>query len=712
MTEEEWAEMQEIDVRTVTVDIEVDDRGDGFPRDGEERILSIVAHDSYSDETVGFVDLDGRRIEDTFPDGAPDNVDELHCQDSERKMLIDFRSWFGEVDPDLISGWNVADFDMSYLLQRMQKLRGVAPEALAPLGWAGVTSRGEPRIKGRTIYDSLTVYKRNSFTELRSYSLDDVAREELGAEKIQFTGSYFDLYENDTEKFIEYNARDTNLTARINDEADVIQFRDLLRREVGVDFEDSYENKDFVEMMCRRKLNERGLVGPTAPDYGDEPDSDYEGAFVFDAYEGVAENVVGIDLASLYPYTMAMLNASPETKLDGAPDEFTQETPACVAANDQTFRLDEAGLFKSLVDDAISLKSDYKESRRNADDAAEYEKWDKKYKVAKTITNSIYGVSGWERFFLYDEAVAEAVTLTGQAVIKRTAKYVESQGYEVLYGDTDSTYIKFPDGWDRAEVLAEATTICENLNEDIYPTFAEEFGIPSEDNLWDIEVEAYMERYFQAGKKKRYAYLATWKDGHDIEPEVSIAGFETQRSDVAELTSETQSAVLDAILHGREDEVGELVYGAAQELGGENVDWEYIGIPGGLGKGLTDVPAEGEQDNYYTVSCNGDNCYPQDAHPRAAWNANRVLDVDIGNGDKPMRVYLEPTAFEEVGRTIDVIAYESAQDIEPFSDELRLDVPRMTETLIKSPLHRICRAVGVDVDAAVRGQEQTGLGAF
>lgn len=691
-------------VPTVFLDIEVDDRGEGFPEIGEERILSIVGYDTASGETKGFIDLNGRDIHDAFPDGAPESVDELDVRPSEEQMLIAFRSWFSGKDPDLVSGWNSDNFDIPFIIERMENLNKTNPNGLSPCGWSSTDNRGNPRIKGRTCYDLFTAYKKNSFTELRSYSLDDVAEEELGSEKLQFEGGYYDLYKNDPEKFINYNTRDVTLCEEINEEAGVIEFRDVLRREVGVGFGDSFDNKDFVDMMCRRKLDERGVAGPTRPEYGEAPESDYEGAFVFDAYEGVAENVVGIDLASLYPYTMAMLNASPETK---SPDGAVE------AASGQQFNVGIDGIFKELVDEAISLKSEYKQLRDNAETDEEYEKMATKYASAKTITNSLYGVTGWERFFLYDEAVAEAVTLTGQHVIKKTAEYVEDSGYNVIYGDTDSVYIKFPDGWEQEECLNKAFDLCDELNEYVYPRLAEDMGLQPEDSMWEIEAEAYMATYFQAGKKKRYAYLATWKDGREIEnPEPSISGFSSKRSDSSQLTVETEEKIFDAILSGETDTVSTIVFEAAREISQEGADLEKIGIPGGMNKKVTDSPRKGKQENYYAVSSNGEQSYPQDAHPRGVWNTNQITDTMIDSGAKPRRIYIRDKYFEEVQRQIDVLAFEEPGDVSDIRGAFQVDVQRMTDTLLVSPLREILSAIDIDINAAVRGQEQKGLSAF
>jgi DNA polymerase I len=261
--------------------------------------------------------------------------------------------------------------------------------------------------------------------------------------------------------------------------------------------------------------------------------------------------------------------------------------------------------------------------------------------------------------------------------------------------------------------LDEARSLSADLNNEVYPAFAEEFGIPAEDNLWEIEVEAYMRRYFQAGRKKRYAYLATWKDGHALdEPQYSISGFSSKRSDSSELTEETEEDVLRAILDGEEDAVGTIVFEAAKEIQPQSPDWERIGIPGGMGNKITDDQPEAERDGYYSVRCEGDNCYPQDAQPRGAYNSNRVLGTDFGQGDKPMRVYINDTYFDELDRTDNVLCFETAEQMLPVEDRVTVDVDRMTNTLLVKPLGRILSAIDTDIHAAIQGQTQVGLGAF
>ncbi|UBF22626.1 DNA polymerase elongation subunit family B [Halorubrum tailed virus 25] len=681
------------ETRIVNFDIEVDDRG-GFPEPGEKRITSIVAHDNYTDEYIGFIDGDGRPIEEMFPNGKPEEVDALHVEPDERRMLITFGCWLAERDPDLLTAWNV-DFDAPYVIERMKRV-GASPDRLSPLDEAYTNYFDEAKIKGRSVYDLLTAYKKNSWGELRSYSLDYVAGEELGASKIHHDEGYFQMFEEDPELLVNYNARDVRLAHGINEEAGVIEFRDNLRKQIGVDFEDTVNNYQFIEMMARRKLRERGEVGPTA----DPTDAEkYEGGFVMDAYTGVARNVMGIDVESLYPWTMYMLNASPDTKIDEARAK-AENIPYSKAPNGVCFRLDRDGLFKSLVEDALDLKEGFRDLKNAAEPGSVEEAlYAVKYQVSKTITNSIYGVIGWDRFFLYDRETAEAVTLAGQAVVKGSADFVDSEtDAEVIYGDTDSNYISFPTEWEQERCVLAALEICDRLEAEVYPPLAESMNIPAEDCEWRIDPEMFAPRFLQWGKKKKYAYSATWKEGMEPdavmdEPDVSIKGSAAKRSDASRLTRDTEKAVIKAVLSGNEGDVDNLIYEAAKKIDPANPDWNAIGIPGGIGQ---------ELDEYDTET----------AHVRAAKNGNELLGTEFGEGSKPMRCYLRPTYFDGLGDQIDVIGYEDADDLRPIRDRLTVDAGKMTDTLLVNPMGEMLEAVGVDVDAAVSGQHQTGLGAF
>jgi len=530
---------------------------------------------------------------------------------------------------------------------------------------------------------------------------------------------FYDLYDSNLRKFLNYNAKDVRLTVEIDAATSALAFKTKLRHIIGLDYEQTQNNNQFVEMMIRRKLYAEGLVGPTA----NPPDEkvDFEGAYVFDAFYGVLANVLGIDLASLYPMTLWMLNASYETKVDpnytyerdgtlyADLDGEKEDVPVSRAPNDVFFRLDVDSIMREVTDDALDLKADYKEKRKAAKYGSdEWENYAETYAVSKTIVNSEYGVLGWEQFFLFDKEVAEAVTLMGQEVIKSTARYVNEETVaEVSYGDTDSNYIKFPDEMKQQDCLESGQAICDHLNENVYPELAEDYGMSAEDNRWFIELEMFASNFLQSGRKKQYAYLKTWNEGMDFDETIeggsfAVSGYHCVKSNFSTITKETQREVLEAIVRDEpEGAITDIVFDAVNRIDANNPDWSLIGIPGGLGKSLGEY-------NWTDGS-------PQGAHPRAAYFGEKFLDGNYDDGDSLMRAYVHPVSLsDESGDThqVDVIGYEYENDLQQLKEDLRLDVSATQEKTIINPLEDILDAVGIDVHAAVKGQSQESLADF
>lgn len=696
----EPVEFTEPEALVAWVDIEISDEG-AFVTDGSRKITSIVASDSYSEKVVGFIHLGpDRTVEECFPNGRPESVDELHYSTTEKTMLESFAEYIQEVDPDLLSGWNSHEFDYPYLYRRFEEI-GLDPASLSREGFAKDRGYNGVSFTGRTIYDLMSAYDRTKQGELDSYRLDAIAQEELDDTKIEHTGlGYLEMWEQDPEMLVDYNSKDVTLCSRINEKAEVMSFWTALREELGLDFESTRQNNQFIESMARRDLKEHGIEGP-ATDY-DRGKVDYEGGYVFPAHTGVEENVLAIDLASLYPLTLWMANASPETLVEPENVETLRRAgiDVCEAPNGAFFRLDDNGVFKRLVDTAIGLKADYKKKRNAATPGTEeHDDFSEKYNVSKTITNSVYGTAGWERFFLFNEKVAEAITLLGQEVIKKTAEYVNSETIgEVIYGDTDSCYIALPADWESKKCIEWGERICSELNDEVYPEFAQEFGIPESMNRWEIEPEA-LGTFFQAGKKKRYAFKAVWEDGHDLdEPEYTVKGFDSKRSDTAPLTEELQKNVFKTILDGADETaLIELVQDASDEILDPDCDLEYIGIPGGIGQELEEYENEG-------------------AHVRGARYMNELAGTNIGQGDKPRRVYLNPTlrvGEGEASEKVDVISFEEIEDLpDDVRNKLEVDTAAMTEKILTKKMEPILSAVGTGARAAIRGQTQTGIRNF
>ncbi|WP_101296390.1 DNA polymerase domain-containing protein [Halegenticoccus soli] len=426
------------ELRVNTFDIEVDDRS-GFPEDGEEPIVCLTSHDSYRDEYVAWLyeapDGDGDAPDALVGyDPYQDSTDiEVRSFEAEDEMLDAFVSYVEETDPDVLTGWNFEDFDAPYFLDRLEVLDptseyDLSVERLSRVDEVWRSGWGGPDIKGRVVFDLLYAYKRTQFSELESYRLDAVGELELDVGKERYSGDIGDLWERDPERLLEYNVRDVELCVEIDRKQEVIAFWDEVRTFVGCLLEDAPTPGDAVDIYVLHKAHGRFVL----PTKGQQETEEFEGGAVFDPITGIRENVTVLDLKSLYPMCMVTINASPETKVG---PEYEGETYR--APNGTRFRKEPNGMMRDMVDELLTEREEKKALRNeHAPGTPEYEQFDRQQAAVKVIMNSLYGVSGWDRFRLYDKENAAAITATGREVIAFTETAAKEIGYEVAYGDS------------------------------------------------------------------------------------------------------------------------------------------------------------------------------------------------------------------------------------------------------------------------------------
>ncbi|MFD1587162.1 DNA-directed DNA polymerase [Halorientalis brevis] len=697
--------------RVNTFDIEVDDRH-GFPEEGEEPIVCLTSHDSYDDEYVVWLyDADmGATPPDTLGNYDPIEGDfdaDVRVFEEEERMLDAFLTYLEETDPDILTGWNFDDFDAPYFLDRLEECQGphheydLSIERLSRVDEVWRNNWQGPNIKGRVVFDLLYAYQRTKFTELDSYRLDAVGEQELGVGKERYPGDIGDLWEDDPERLLEYNLRDVELCVELNEQQNIIPFWQEVASFVGCKLEDATTPGDAVDMYVLHKLHGNFAL----PSKGQHDAEDYEGGAVFDPITGVRENVTVLDLKSLYPMCMVTVNASPETKVD--PDAFDGET--FKAPNGQHFRKEPDGVIREMVDELLTEREEKKSQRNEFDpDSPDYERFDRQQAAVKVIMNSLYGVLGWDRFRLYDKEMGAAVTATGREVISFTEAVTDRLDKSVVYGDTDSVMIELGGDVSKDEAIEQSFELEESINA-AYDEFAAE-ELNADEHRFQIEFEKLYRRFFQAGKKKRYAGHIVWKEGKDVD-DIDITGFEYQRSDIAPITKRVQKEVIDRIVKGEDTEnVKSYVHDVIADFQDGNVDPEDVGIPGGIGKKL---------DNYDTDT----------AQVRGAKYANLLLGTNFARGSKPKRLYLkrvhddffqrvedeldldpsEDPLYGEFKREQDVICFEYADQV---PEEFEVDWDKMLEKTLKGPIERILEALDVSWDEVKSGQEQTGLGSF
>ena len=538
-------------------------------------MICITCHDSYDDRYTSFLlrPKNGVVADPEALAGGLNNVcvkEDSHTlcvYDSEMGLFAGLAEYVQRTDPDIVSGWNVAEFDIPYIFDRMTRL-GLRPaEALSRL--PGRSERNP--LRGRVVFDLLDAYKKVHVQKRESYRLDAIAQLELGETKVRYTGTIAALWREDPRLLVEYNIKDVELCVGINRKDSIVEFYREIARYVGCPLDRSINSSQVVDVYILRKALGRFVL----PSKGAVVAEEFEGATVFEPSRGVRENVVVLDLKSLYPMAMMTINASPETK---DPEGELR------APNGIRFLAQPDGLTRSIIAELLEERDERKALRKQHPfGSPEYHLLDLQQNVIKVIMNSYYGVSGYVRFRLYDREIGSAVTSVGRAIIEHTRTVIESLGYRVLYGDTDSCMIGMPP-MDRDATIQAARDVESALNAS-YGEFARDV-LGADHHYFSIKFEKIYRRFFQAGRKKRYAGHLVWKEGEDVD-EIDVVGFELRRSDSPAITKEVQMRVMEMILRGDgydavRDYLAEII--TRYRAGAFSLD--EVGIPGGIGKAL------------------------------------------------------------------------------------------------------------------------------
>jgi len=411
------------------VDIECDD-SHGFPDATSEAVLCLTCYDSFDDDYITFAlraaDVNQQEmLEPTIKSGGLVNgcfkpgKHAIIWSDTEQQMFAAFATYIKHRDPDILTGWNFVDFDMPYILTRMETL-GMNTEGLARL--PGTPDHDS--LRGRALFDLLTAYKKMHQTKQPTYRLDAIAFTELGEQKVRYVGTLFDLWKKDPVKFIEYNFKDVELCVGINKKNNIVGFYREIARYVGCPLDRTLNSSSVVDVYVLRKAHGKYVL----PSKGNDESKPFEGATVFEPSKGLRENVIVLDLKSLYPMAMMTINASMETK---------DPNGEIVAPSGIHFRKSPDGITRSLIMDLLKERDEKKRLRNTfAFGSNEYEIYDMQQNVVKVIMNTYYGVSGYNRFRLYDPDIGASVTSVGRAIIEHTRKVVEAQGHKVIYGDS------------------------------------------------------------------------------------------------------------------------------------------------------------------------------------------------------------------------------------------------------------------------------------
>lgn len=318
----------------------------------------------------------------------PLNATHRHYE-TEKELLFGFLQYWREIDPDVVTGWNIAKFDIPYLVGRIRdQLGGTAVNYLSPTA-AKYTKRVinireynngddvDVTITGLSILDYMVMYKKFTYKMRERYSLDFIAYVELGQNKLDYSeyGNLDALYEQDYKKYIDYNIKDVELISRLDNKLNLMMLVMTLTYMCHIRHEDVFSQVRMWDTLIYNKLLEDNVVIPPKGDF--HKDEKYEGAYVREPKVGMHDWVVSFDLNSLYPHLIMQYNISPEMLVDREYDdsllfnidelvegtantEFLKEENLSMTANKAFFHRDEqgflAGMMEHLYDQRKAVK--------------------------------------------------------------------------------------------------------------------------------------------------------------------------------------------------------------------------------------------------------------------------------------------------------------------------------------------------------------------
>jgi DNA polymerase I len=493
---------------------------------------------------------------------------------NERQMLEKFSRYVQDKNPDIITGWNARKFDVPYIIERMKKV-GANIKYLSPLRTSYVDSGGWGKIKGRVVFDTWDGFRKTLTSERESNKLGDVSTDLLGVGKVdldEYKHDFDKIWKHHRDHLIHYNAQDVFLEMAISVTQKVFQFFYDVKCFVGCHFDDVMNNSRVVDIFALHEAKRRKTVLPSKRERDNE-DGSYKGADVIQPLGiGIFRWLGVLDLKSLYPMIMLMLNMGIDTLVKDPPEELIpglHKSPI----EGVYFRKDKqslvAGLIKQLVEYRDSLKSDItrlKDEIKSLTDKNEVsskkgdvEVLDRIQVVIKFITNTFYGVMGFTSFRAYSVEIAASITAVGREVLSFTMDYCNAHGFPVKYGDTDSLFIRLVETLGLDGMLNSMDVLCDALKVE-YERFATKYNV--DENLFKMKYEKVYKTFFMTRvkssekdkkrrktAKKRYAGWLVWKDGFEVD-EVEVKGFD--RSDMSRDGNRIMDEVLDRAVHGNE----------------------------------------------------------------------------------------------------------------------------------------------------------------
>ena len=486
------------------VDIETDfdpQRGFSTPEEAFMPITAITVHLQWLNQLVTLaIPPSGMSMETANEIAA--KFDNTVMFDDEALMLQTFLDLID--DADIVSGWNSEGYDIPYLVTRTIKVLSKDDTRRFCL-WGQFPKKrtferfGAEQITydliGRVHVDYMQLYRKYTYEERHSYSLDAIAEYELGEKKVQYEGTLDQLYNNDFEEFIRYNRQDVALLDNLDRKLKFMDLANVIAHENTVLMPTVMGAVAVTEQAIINHAHKQNLIVPNRKRH--EGSTAAAGAYVAHPKKGMHEWVGAIDINSLYPSAIRALNMGPETiigqlrpvmtdeyinnkmtvekksfadaweglfgtleytavmerrldveiTVDWEPSGsdvltardvhdlvFASGQPWALSANGTIFKYNKKGVIPDLLETWYAERKVMQGKLKQAEEAknaVDIEFWDKRQLVKKINLNSLYGAILNPGCRFFDKRIGQSTTLTGRQI----AKHMDSFVNEAITGE-------------------------------------------------------------------------------------------------------------------------------------------------------------------------------------------------------------------------------------------------------------------------------------
>ncbi|MDA8055366.1 MAG: DUF1744 domain-containing protein [Thermoplasmatales archaeon] len=437
-------------------------------------------------------------------------------------ILEKFIQLVRDEDPDIITGYNIDGYDLPFLEKLAQKenvtmLLGrdtSTPQRIQDQFW---------RIHGRVVADAWWNVKREIHP--KQETLAYVSQELLGESKGDVDRLNIDQeWQRDQDRVIKYCIKDALLAHKILEKIDVVEKYENMSTVAMIPLDDVWNsgNSTLIDSLVIREADRRNIAVPMN-NFINQNAEKIEGGYVHSIEPGLYDMVAVMDFKSMYPSLMIKYNIC-----------FTTMSPdgEVVSPNGTRFLgiNVKRGLIPELLERLMKTRDTYKDMMKKETEHDKRRYLDSMQSQVKILMNSFYGVFASSFYRFTDQNIGSSITAFARETIKGIINEFTANGIQVVYGDTDSIFIKTG-----KPTVDEAVQLSNGLKEGI----SKKLGII-------IEVERVLDPLFSHGAKKRYAgkVLFPKQDSGNI----VVRGYEIRRTDSFDLQSEALMEIFNHIL--------------------------------------------------------------------------------------------------------------------------------------------------------------------